>query len=237
MIVPEKQSYDQYTALDYSWITDILQEKFDDAMSMLEEDCLIYGGAIRDILADLPISGDLDVAVPKKLYNHISGKFSNSTRWENDSHLPQHQGSGMPTTSKKVISRIRTYHNMNKDSVQLIAPELNVSQKMQGLDAGAIDIVQNVDIICCGIMSDIFGIVYEVIPGAIEDCKNKILRFNHKIKATQTSIVRLKKRIIKLEKRGWKSKIDLSKVKVVEDRPMTEDKLITSAKMFGRIKF
>lgn len=217
MLIPEKQPYNQYKTVACPWIADILQEKFDDAMSLADDRCMIYGGAIRDILADMPIRGDLDIAVPRKIFTTISGKFNNSTRWISKSLPLRSSNSAHPTTAKKVISSVRTFNNINGDVVQVIAPELNRDDTIQGINVGVMDIVLNVDIVCCGVMSDVFGTVYEVIPGAIRDCKNRVLRFNRNIKATQTSIDRLKQRVVKFKARGWESEIDFSKINIIKE--------------------
>lgn len=219
MMQPEKQPFEQYEVVECDWLTDILEEKFDDAMSLLEEGCIIYGGAIRDIFAGMPLRGDLDIGVPNSMFRHITANFNNSNRWINKSHVLPHKNSGIPTTAKKVISNVNTYQNINGDTVQLIAPVDMAASEIQGIDFGLIDIVLNVDIVCCGLLSDIFGTVYEIVPGAVEDCKNRVLNFNGAIKITPTSIDRLNERIKKLKIRGWKSEIDVSKIKTIKEEP------------------
>jgi len=242
MLVPEKHSYKKYRTIECPWVTDILQEKFDDAMSMLSEECVIYGGAVRDIFANLPISGDLDIAIPQKVFRGIDEKFRYSSRWMDkvgqlSFRTRTDGGSANPTTTKKIISKVNTYHNNNGDTIQLIAPELNHPHGVQGVAMELFDIVLNVDIVCCGILSNIFGTVYEVLPGAIQDCKDKVLRFNNEIKVTKTSLKKLANRIAKLEKRGWTNKINISKIKTIKEMPTTEPKAPSNVFGGSEIKF
>lgn len=228
MLIPEKQTFEQYEPEYHEWLITAIEEKFDDAIINLEEGCIVYGGAVRDLLAGLPIGGDCDVAVPSFMFNDIVNRFNTSVRWvpadpvlNADGSTPF--GSGNPTTAKKVVSSVRTYKNINGYSVQIIGPENKENIYIHDIQTGVVDIVRNVDIVCCGVFTDIFGNLYEIVPGAIEDCKNRVLRFNHDIQATKASIEALKKRINKLEERGWENNIDLDSIKVVE-APKSADK-------------
>lgn len=219
----------EYASFEYPWIIDTIQEKFDDALDILEESCILYGGAIRDAIADLPLKGDLDIAVPRSLAQAISNNFSNSVRWISDNKLPSLSGSANPTTAKKVINNVYNYKNIDGRSVQLIIPQIS-ADTVQNIDAGIFDIVSNVDIVCCGLLSDLFGNVYEVVPGAIKDCEAHVLNFNYNIQVTKSSIKHLKERINKLEKRGWKNNINIDSIKIIEDiKPKTTD----LASLFG----
>lgn len=220
MLTPEKQPLKEYQSLECPWLIDAVQEKFDDALDMLDDNCVIYGGAVRDVLANLPIGGDLDIAVVRDALRSISSNFSNSVRWVQESNiLPPSspmRGSAHPTTAKKVISGVKTYLNDSGSSVQIIAAHSYTGMKVQGVDTGVLDIVTNVDIVACGVLSDLYGNILEIVPGAVKDCEERVLNFNYEIKATPTSIERLKERIEKFVKRGWKNNIDISNIKLVE---------------------
>ena len=81
MLVPKLQEEIHTVEVDIPWALSCIEEKFDDALIMLKNNCLIYGGAIRDIIAELPIRGDLDIAIPYNTYNRILSAFDNSSRW------------------------------------------------------------------------------------------------------------------------------------------------------------
>lgn len=220
MINPEKQLYKNFEIKEYPWVIEHLEEKFDNALSLLDKKCVVYGGAIRDSLAGLPIKGDLDISMPRDWFNIIQKRFMQSIRWHKE-FIPLNKlvtsNSAIPTTSKKILSSVETFTNISAKSIQLIAPYTCDNVAINGIDSGIIDIVTNVDIVCCGVLTDIFGTVYEIVPGAFEDCKNKVLNFNFDIKVTRTSIKQLKLRITKLEQRGWVNNININKIEVIEE--------------------
>lgn len=107
------------------------------------------------------------------------------------------------------INSVVTYMSSDGVKTQIIAIEdtanpLNEDYKIHG----PINSIKKVDIICCGLAMNKKGTVFEVIKGAYEDCRNKVLRFNRSTIET-VDIGRLKGRIQKLVERGWESKIDL----------------------------
>lgn len=221
MLTPEMHTTEAHNIVEHPWIMEALQEKFADALVLLDEECIVYGGALRDLLAGLPIGGDLDLAIPQSHMNTMRGRFNDSVRWksENQPGVPKlalFGGSGTPTTAKKVISKVDTYHNIDGDIVQLISPNTNSSMTLSGINIGIIEMAKNVDIMCCGLLMDSFGNVHEIVPGAIKDSQKRVLNLNNEIQMTDSGVERLAERIKKLVARGWTNNIDTSKIKTVK---------------------
>jgi len=216
MLVPEIKELNTIVSIDAPWILECLDEKFDDAISLLSNSCLIYGGAIRDLLSGLPIGGDLDIAVPHKEYNNLRKIFSDSVRWvakPGNGLLPK--GYNHPST--KIISGITTYTNITGDEIQLIQAcpneKLIVVANQLIYNFEVIKIVTKVDLVCSAVIMDVQGNVFEVLPNALKDCKNRILTFNEELKSKEVYKETVIKRIQKLEKRGWVSHVDTTKFK------------------------
>lgn len=292
--------------IDAPWIIEIITEKFDQsAINAMPELSLVYGGAIRDAIAGLPLISNLDMIVSNKQFRTIISIFNDSPKWTKckearviskaTKHLnipktvkrsmctgrlsgytigktnsisnpniihtpgatheltisispsmvggPSVMGSHeihdarsheVCTTSpekqpfvselyKKAfpIEEILTYETQNGAKVQIIVIKpKQISITSDGFDA-LLDVVRNVDIICCGIAMDKNGNVFEIVEGAYEDCKNKVLRFN-KTSIETIDMDNFERRIKKLEKRGWTSEIN---IKIVKKRWEKMDKI------------
>ena len=85
---------------------------------------------------------------------------------------------------------------------------ITASDGLQGLEKFRLN---NVDIICCGLVMDVNGEIFEVLDNAHNDCLNRILRLNKFSRTINVDF--LQKRIDKLSKRGWKSRINMKRVK------------------------
>ncbi len=70
-----------FRKVDVKSAAEIIAERFDDALDLMHNDALVYGGAIRDIAAGLPILGDLDIASAGQIHNHTIGFFRMSSKW------------------------------------------------------------------------------------------------------------------------------------------------------------
>lgn len=202
-----------------------IEEKFPDALNLIPDTCFIYGGAVRDILADLPILGDLDIAVPSNDLDIIISRFLDSPRWikgDDVVEIVENDKNYAGSTMSKLVSSVRSFVNNDGKIIQFmeIKPESG-AHKDKFTFENILRLVQHVDIICCGVISDVYGTTYEILPGAAEDCKNRILRFNENLKFTEKSLQKIKDRIEKLKSRGWESKISLDYVKnqiILEDK-------------------
>jgi len=234
MLVPKIKELFKNKLIDAPWLLPCLEEKFDDTISMLTEDCLIYGGALRDILANQPIGGDLDIAVPHEHYPKLVQKFHDSARWvTKQASIPQLVPKGYRRPSARIIANVITFINLSGEEIQLIqanpSKEKTVMDDNKSYNSGVINIIVNVDLRCSGIMMDVFGNVYEVIFGALQDCEKFVLNFNEKLNIKEVYKQTIVGRIEKLMARGWKNNIDLNRFK---ENPKPEEEYKTS-RLFG----
>lgn len=64
------------------WLAEIIMERFGTTpFNLMGERCLIYGGAVRDALAGLPLLGDLDIATPQEAFSSVFSNFNKSVQW------------------------------------------------------------------------------------------------------------------------------------------------------------
>jgi hypothetical protein len=89
--------------------------------------------------------------------------------------------------------------------VQVIRPVVNSgkesdSQRSNLYEAGFVDLIQNVDISCCGVSWD-GETLYENYPNAISHCQNKVFFANKSAK--MYSYKRTTQREFKFIERGW----------------------------------
>jgi len=180
------------------WVNEKISEIFDDATEMMSENSIIYGGAIRDALAGMTLSGDIDIAVSTKEYDSVVAKFRSSVKWIAKNNLNNiRMNSSKPDYRIWLpkLSNMSSFVHMNGNIAQVIS----VSTK------DVCSIVRDVDIVCCAVIMTYDGHVFEVVAGAHDDCIAKVLRLNK-----TKSIVNINgtpERIKKLVGRGWKSLI------------------------------
>ena len=192
----------------------------------------VFGGAIRDSIADMPIN-DIDI-----LYGPLSCKrLEVILQNKGYKYLPSVLSSyeiGQIYAIKGVINEPKTF--IKGDSmVQLIRPVTTKTNpnnlsildqviidkfKAQYLKEAFVDLIANVDISCCGISWD-GKHLYENYPTAVLHAKTKIFSVNDRAK------MYIERRIIhrtgKLIKRGWK---ELSNNKA-DQRDLKIDQLFT----------
>ena len=70
-----------FKKIEVTSTAEIIAERFDDALDLMHRNALVYGGAIRDIVAGLPILGDLDIAAAGVIYSHTVSFFRMSSKW------------------------------------------------------------------------------------------------------------------------------------------------------------
>ncbi|RLF86847.1 hypothetical protein DRN34_02875 [Thermococci archaeon] len=197
---------------DAGWVSEIIIERFDAAFELLSINSVVYGGAVRDALAGMPLEGDLDVSIPPNEFGGVHQAFASSVRWKpvsTDTRLAKPPGK-YGKRHMPVISSIVEYEGINGARAQLICSNDVKSSAKES----ALYIPRNVDIICCGVVIDKNGIVYEVVEGAYDDCKAGVLRLNKSMENPHTES--LKERAAKLEKRGWVNKLDMRKAARLE---------------------
>jgi hypothetical protein len=158
----------------------------------------IFGGAIRDILAEQPIN-DIDILCGSKALRYI------------ESVLEQNGYQYMEMLNGKDLQEIYSeIHIINephtwikgKKIVQLIRPSLSNWKADSSLyEEGFRDLISNVDLSCCGVSYDGENL-YEDYPNAIVHCQSKVYSVNKSAK--MYSERRINHRIHKLKDRGWK---------------------------------
>ena len=196
---------------EIEWMEEIIAEKFDNVISLMHPYSMIYGGVVRDILANKPLKGDIDIAVPGTNIFKTMDTFQRDPRWKSDKEdnirLEKPKGDyGEISSVVSVISKIRCFQNLNGEKVQLIGSKLKNSSKFEC----AAYLARVVDITCCGVVMTPEGRIFEVLPGAYDQCKSGILTANKF--ANPIYAGKLQLRVDKLVSRGWKNEINVSRV-------------------------
>lgn len=182
-------------------IAEHVSELFDHATDLISDRSLVYGGAVRDCLSNIPIEGDLDVSVPYSDFRDVAAAFMHDPRWV------RYKDGGNKASSSEIAKRmspiddIYSFVTNNGRIVQLICSDTS---------GDPLKVVRACDFICCGAVMHPGGDVVEILSGALSDCKEKVLRLNPLIKVTDISILR--ERIDKMVKRGWRNLIDIDAV-------------------------
>lgn len=156
----------------------------------------VFGGAIRDIIAGQKIN-DVDILVASQSCSLVELTLKEQGYTYIESLVPKDLASVY--SDIHVISEPRTWMKGTK-IVQLIKPRLK-SNHPREYEQMFIDLIQNVDISCCGVSWD--GVhLYENYPNAITHCQNLSFYINRTAK--MYSHKRASHRECKLEQRGWK---------------------------------
>lgn len=224
---------------------ELISETFDGVLDYMSSEMLVFGGALRDIIAGFGLHYDLDIATSQPEGERFVHCLETSSKWieecvvtqykerdkitKNDTLdiiLPHSIGNGMLDLDKNIsyitkpmnsnynngIQNVRTFINSSGRKLQII---MSKSDLFTLEETSPTFIVETVDFICCGIIMDMNGNVYEIIEGAKDDCIKKILRIN---KNANIEFDNLNKRIKKFVARGWKSEINLAKIKYKQAR-------------------
>jgi len=199
----------EFKKIDLPFAIDIIAEKFDNILELAHPNTFVYGGALRDIIAGLPLEGDLDLVAAGRDYDSCILNISNSGKWRSRQTSIKELAIRFKESNyegNKAISGISAFETFGNRKVEVIQakdqfPEYNLTS--------ALEVVKAVDIRCCGIAMDIYGNAYEILKGARQDCLDRVLKLN-KLNSN-SNIENLKNRIAKLEKRGWVSKINVEK--------------------------
>jgi len=219
--------------IDAPHVLELIEERFDGAVDLLTPNAVIFGGAIRDILADKPIGGDLDIAVSKSEFKTLCNNFRKSVKWSEDREYPPipipvtkntpspsgfAYGGSIPSkkpmrvtrkpslNDSKNVTEVVVFKSSAKTEVQIIG---STSDDTNPLEA-AMALARKVDIACCGLIMNKDGAVSEVVKNALSDCADRILRIHN---LESSTMEKLKERIERLVKRGWTSQIDLDSLK------------------------
>lgn len=209
----------------YDHLYEMLSERFDNALEMMTLDAIIYGGATRDCIAGKEALGDLDISVSQHSFRGIYDSFLKNPRWA-EIEGPVRRGKktldiplfgknaeednpyeAMARSARPVLNGVTNFAGVSGQVVQIMTP----SRSTKDLLADALILARTVDIRCCGIIMLSDGRIFEVVPGAAEDCLEGVLRLNPEsghIEARSTT-----QRIKKLTARGWKSEISRADLK------------------------
>jgi len=158
----------------------------------------VFGGAIRDSIANQPIN-DVDILVGSKALKEIEFILEN----KGYHYMEMLNGKDIQGMYKDIhiISEPHTWIKGTK-IVQLIRPVVfNKDNDFIKYRQGFRDLISNVDLSCCGVSYD-GDEVYEDYPNAIVHCQNKVFSVNKSAK--MYSRERCDFRRFKLINRGWK---------------------------------
>lgn len=218
-----------FREIEVPYIREILAERFDNFAELMTEGSVVFGGAIRDIIAGVSMNGDLDIAVDPRNFKFIVDNFRYSPKWtlvykdEEGRPRPQKPSikSGKPSKYKGIglklkkvnkypesmkIGGVITFCTIDNIKVQIISAKGMESKSLYS----AMDVARNVDLRCCALCMDTNGVVYEVVEGAEEDCLNRRLNI---CKLEAIDFKRTEARIRKLTRRGWSSDINMDKLR------------------------
>lgn len=207
------------------WVHEVIAETFDNALELISEESIVYGGAVRDCLAGRKLEGDLDILVPYQDMGLVVQTFSSNPKWvdiKND-HSKAYQ-------SISQISGISVFRNMNDKTVQLIRTQPYPSAEKS---VGLLRVAGIVDIVCCGVVMTKNGTVYEVVPNAYKECIEGVLTINRSSEIASKET--LSDRINKLVDRGWKSEIDINRA--IKKTKHTKQQQQPKKKNFGTATF
>lgn len=234
-----KENLDYKVKIDMPNVIELISETFDGVLDYMFPGMLVFGGALRDIIAGFGLHHDLDIAA-----SHSEGKkfiqyLETSSKWVEECVVDQYkkQAKIMKDKTSDIVSPHSMENGMldldrnlpciikpkfsNYGNVQSVRTFINSSGRKLQIIIGKSNlftlkehppvlIVKDVDFICCGIIMDIDGNVYEIIEGAKDDCIKKVLRIN---KNADIEFHNLNERIKKLTNRGWKSEINLAQIR------------------------
>ena len=183
-------------------INDRLNEylEFDNSILFFDPLIRIFGGAIRDSIADEKIN-DVDILCGAQSIRRLESILE-----ENGYHHFEKLTSVDITnlySTIQVISEPRTWIKGSK-VVQLIRPRIqsmsNDKSEQQNYINNFKNLIENVDLSCCGV-SWANGILYENCESAVLHCLNK--QYTENKGAQMYSYERATHRRGKLEGRGW----------------------------------
>jgi hypothetical protein len=159
----------------------------------------VFGGAIRDSIANQPIN-DVDIIVGSKALKEIEFLLEN----KGYHYMEMLNGKDLQEMYSEIhiINEPHTWVK-GKKIVQLIRPVIPIKRDsdLRYYEIGFRDLISNVDFSCCGVSYD-GDEVYEDYPNAILHAQSKVFSVN--TFAKMYSHKRAQHRKVKLQNRGWK---------------------------------
>lgn len=184
-------------------IFDIIANRFGQPAYCLTSTSFFYGGAVRDAVAGMPLRGDLDIAVVPMRHD-LNLLQDNIVKCPGNWRRSYAQNVEYNGNANPLIASVRTFCEERTSRIVQIMSVMVLDRSVSTLD-NVLKFVQSVDICCCGLALDCWGFLYEMVPGAIEDCKNHVLRYNPRDVTPNggegSEIYRM--RTAKLMSRGW----------------------------------
>lgn len=239
-----KEDIDYRIKIDIPNVVELVSETFDGVLDHMFPGMLVFGGALRDVVAGFGLHHDLDIAASDSEGKKFIQYLETSSKWIEEGIVGQYQRQAKIMEDR--VSNIVSPHSMENGMLDLnrgfpytIKPKFSNYGNIQGVktfinsfgrklqiiitksnpftleEQSPVSIVRTVDFICCGIMMDTNGNVYEIVEGAENDCIKKILRIN---KNANIKFRDLNRRIKKFVNRGWKSEINLTQIKHKQTR-------------------
>jgi hypothetical protein len=209
----EQQSFFHTTQLVKNRLHKYLGFKIDDLLK--DTDAIVYGGAIRDSLADLEIH-DVDIMALPDSCNIISNRLKELDfrpfNFASADIMNMYKGLDRiinePLTFIKNNTSVLNHTKKYSTIVQLIRPVFDKSRSRQDAYTLQHSLVSGVDLSCCGVAYE-FGnptpdkyLLYETVTDAFDHCKRKV--FKVLSDNTLYRANRIDHRIAKLMDRGWK---------------------------------
>jgi hypothetical protein len=202
--------------------------EFDSDLIFKCGDPIIFGGAIRDIIADQPIK-DVDIIVGPTTFREIVNFLTQEGWFELEGMYPKDISnlySGI-----HIISEPKTFIRNNK-IIQLIRPTYTSNKKIHPLalpipyskEVSEImyDLISNVDLSPCGIAWNSRNLI-ECYPEAILHSYLKVFFVNNLAKMYQPN--RIEHRKWKLIDRGWEKITSLSEIREVRLKFILEENI------------
>jgi len=158
-----------------------------------------YGGAPRDFIAQYNFPGDLDICIVYNAFEDFyKKKFISANYTANHPTTKNILDKDGYKIGERFVDRIPFHYKGTDRIIDFVL-----------WDKDPFDIALTVDFVCCALFINCNNDLYEAIPGAYEDCINKIARVNYKSKTLFSGSIReitsrFKDRSEKLESRGWK---------------------------------
>ena len=192
-------------------------------IEMIDENSIIYGGILRDIIAKKELTGDIDMVILHRNLDTQLYKLNCDFEWRAVFKSPQTLEIEKIKYSildqdeqlnKLIFTHNHGFVDLNANDQNSITNNNNFNicefknynnRILQVMVTNDIQrLIQNVDFICCGLGMDCNGNIIEYLDGAYDDCINNRLRINTKSSKPQILINNYKQRLSKLIQRGWK---------------------------------
>lgn len=181
------------------WINEMLSEQFDNAIEMLTTNAIIYGGAIRDYLANKELDNSLDIAVPRNESRVLSNRFNSSPKWAPVDPARYVFPKGVAAIFKTIGDKVVRITPVCADKKYKNNPFHDILDKTRQA---------NVVSSCVALLKS--GQVIETIPGAYEDCNNGVLHYNKM--SDCMNMKQFTEGVKELISKGWVNKINMGHV-------------------------